>query len=30
MLFVSIVKREALILSGDLLEDTLVSVILQI
>lgn len=30
MLFVSIVKREALILSGDLLEDTLVSVMLQI
>lgn len=30
MLFVSIVKREALILSGDLLEDTLVSVVLQI
>lgn len=30
MLFVSIVKREALTLSGDLLEDTLVSVMLQI
>lgn len=30
MLFVSIVKREALILSGDLLEDTLVSMMLQI
>lgn len=30
MLFVSIVKREALILSGDLLEDTLVSGMLQI